>query len=728
MEQKVRFLIIDSNALVHRAFHALPPLTTQKGIPVNAVYGFLLVLKKAIEELKPDCLIATFDLPGPTFRHKKYREYKATRAKAPESLYQQIPIIKEFLEKLKIPVFEKEGYEADDLIGTLSRKITQKQVYPQPEILILTGDLDTLQLVNKQIKVYTFKKGLKETIIYDLEKVKERFGLNPEQLPDYKALKGDPSDNIPGVPGIGEKTARALIKEFGSLENLYSQIENHTPESNLIKEKIKKSLIEHKEQAFFSKILASIRIDVPIDFQIKKCSWQGYPKTFLDLLKKYEFFSLLSKFRPRKESEDEKVELIENQIEKLYKEGIFSEKVYQTEKALIKVIKKMEEIGIKIDIQKLNQLNQYLEKKLKKIKEEIFDLAGQDFNIHSAKQVGEVLFEKLKIPSTGIKKTAGGAFSTAFQELKKIKDAHPIIALILQFREIAKIKNSLVEELPKLADQNQRIHPRFNQLGTVSGRLSCNQPNLQAIPRKSELSQAIRKCFIAEQGYQLASFDYSQMELRLIAILSKDPLMLENFREEKDVHKLTASIIFEKETKTINEEERRIGKTVNFAILYGMTPYGLAELINCSVEEAGFFIDRFFNRFPKIREFIDQKKKEVLEKGYSETFFGRKRFFSELNSQNQRLVEADLRMAINHIFQGTAADVIKMAMVKIDKDGLLTKDCRLILQIHDELIFEIEEKKIKKYQSSIKTIMESIFDLMKVEVSIGPSLGELQKN
>jgi DNA polymerase I len=592
-------------------------------------------------------------------------------------------------------------------------------------VLILTGDLDTLQLVNKQVKVYTFKKGISDVVIYDLEQIKKRFGLEPDQLPDYKALKGDPSDNIPGVPGIGDKTARELIREFGNLENLYFQIKNKTPESVLIKDRIKKLLLTHKEQAFFSKVLASIRYDVSIDFQIEKCYWQGFTDEFFNLMKKYEFFNLLSRFEGKAKIKTKKEELLEDQIERLYKEGIFSEKIYQIEKKLIPVIKEMEKVGIKIDIQKLNQLNKFLEEKLEELQEEIYKLSGQEFNINSPKQVSEVLFEKLQIPTVGIRKTTGGTLSTASSELKKIKNLHPIISLILGYREIYKIKSTLVEELPKLADENQRIHPHFNQLGTISGRISCNQPNLQAIPQKGDLSQAIRKCFVAEGGFDLVSFDYSQMELRIIALLSKDPVMLKAFRENKDIHKITASVIFDKKESEITEEERRTGKTVNFAVLYGMTPYGLSELTGYSFEEATDFIERFFLYFPKVKDFIEEKKREILEKGFSETYFGRKRFFSELNSKNQKLKEADLRMAVNHIFQGTAADVIKIAMVKLKEERLINENCRLLLQIHDELIFEIKKDQEKGFIEQIKKVMESIFDLLEVNIEKGPNLGEL---
>jgi DNA polymerase-1 len=719
--EKEKFIIIDSNALVHRAFHALPELSTRAGTQINAVYGFLLVLLKIIQDLKPNYLAATFDLAGPTFRHESYREYKAKRIKAPDNLYQQIPIIKEFLQSLKIPIFEKQGFEADDVIGTISKKVPQKQSYPEIQTIILTGDLDTLQLINKQTRVYTFKKGIKDSVIYDAEKVKERFGLEPDQMPDFRALKGDPSDNIPGVPGIGEKIASELIKEFGNIENLYFQIENKTPDSGLIREKIKKLLIQHKDQAFFSKVLSSIRLDVPVDFKIKDCKWEGFGEEFLANLKKYEFFKILSTIQ----GETKKSELLENQIEKLFQDEVFSEQIYKLEKDLIPVIEKMSNNGIKIDLKKLKELNGWFEEKIEETSKEIYKESGEKFNINSPSQIADILFTKLKIPKAKVKKTPKGEISTAFSELDKIKNTHPVIPLIIKHRELSKIKSSVVENLIKLVDDENRIHPNFNQLGTVSGRLSCNQPNLQNIPKKGKLAAAIRKCFISEKGFDLFSFDYSQMELRVCAYLSNDKKMKKYFEEEKDIHKITASLIFEKKEAEVTSKEREVGKRLNFSVIYGMGPYGFSEATGYSIEEATEYIAIFYQQFSGVSAF-KQKVIEELEKNkFVQTLFGRKRFFPEMEgSLNFREKEKVIRMAFNHVIQGTAADIIKTAMVKIAP--FFSDDVRLVLQIHDELIFEIKNNK-EKCASKIKKIMESIFEMTKVEIEKGPNLGELKE-
>ncbi|MDP2820730.1 MAG: DNA polymerase [bacterium] len=719
--EKEKFIIIDSNALVHRAFHALPELSTRTGAQINAVYGFLLVLLKIIQDFKPDYLAATFDLAGPTFRHESYKAYKAKRVKAPDNLYQQIPIIKDFLQSLKIPVFEQQGFEADDVIGTISKKIPQKQSYPEIQTIILTGDLDTLQLIDKQTKVYTFKKGIKDSVIYDAEKVRERFGLEPDQMTDFRALKGDPSDNIPGVPGIGEKTASELIKEFGNLENLYFQIENKTPDSALIRDKIKKLLVQHKDQAFFSKVLSSIRLDVPIDFKIKDCEWNGFGEEFLNNLKKYEFFKILSTIQ----GETKKSELLAHQIEKLFQDGVFSEQIYKLEKDLLPVIEKMNENGIKIDLKKLKELNIWFGEKIEEASEEIYKESKEKFNINSPSQISDILFNKLKISKAKIKKTPKGEISTAFSELDKIKNSHPVIPLIIKHRELSKIKSSVIENLIELVDDENRIHPNFNQLGTVSGRLSCNQPNLQNIPKKGKLADAIRKCFVSENGFNLFSFDYSQMELRVCAYLSKDEKMNKFFNEEKDIHKMTASLIFEKDETTVTNEEREIGKRLNFSVIYGMGPYGFSEATGYSIEQATEFIAIFYQQFSGISAFKQKIVEELDKNKFTQTFFGRKRFFPELSgSLNFREKEKVVRMAFNHVVQGTSADIIKTAMVKIAP--FFSNDVRLILQIHDELIFEIKNNK-EDCVPKIKEIMESIFEMTKIEIEKGPNLGELKE-
>jgi len=433
MDPKKRLIIIDSNSLIHRAFHALPPLTTKKGELVNGVYGFLLVFLKALKEFKPDFVVSCFDAPGPTLRHKEYKEYKAKRPKAPAELYQQIPKVKEVLKAFGVPIFEKQGFEADDLIGVISRQAARKQVFPKLETIILSGDLDTLQLVDENTKVYTLRKGVKDTILYDIEKVKEKYhGLTPSQLIDYKALRGDPSDNIPGVTGIGEKTAIQLIKEFGSLENLYQELERGTEKAKKIKENIRKKLQAYKEQAFISKKLAQIRSDLPIEFKLEQAKIRTFSKEAIaQVFKKFEFYTLLKRLEEISGERDSKEQRnilfpltktrIQKEIEKLYQEGVFSERIYQVEKNLVSIVKKMEENGIKVELKSLRTLSEYLAKRIKDIETKIFQLAGVSFNINSPQQVARVLFEKLKIPIKDLKKHLREQFQLLLKSLRKLK-------------------------------------------------------------------------------------------------------------------------------------------------------------------------------------------------------------------------------------------------------------------------------------------------------------------
>ncbi len=737
MSQKKRLVVIDSNSLIHRAYHALPPLKTKKGELISAVYGFCLIFLKALRELEPDFVVATFDLPGPTFRHKEFKEYKAKRPAAPQELYEQISKVKEVLRVFKVPVFEKQGFEADDLIGAIATAAPQKQIFPKLEVIILSGDLDTLQLVNPQTKVYTMRKGIKDTVLYDVEKVKERYqGVSASQLPDVKGLKGDPSDNIPGVTGIGEKTAIQLIKEFGTLENLYQELEGETEKSKQIKENIRKKLKEYKEQAFISKALVQIRCNVPIDFKLKDCQFGKYrPEKVAEVFKNFEFYTLLNRLPSpstktslgqktliKEEDEQEK-------IEKLFQEGVFSKKIYQIEKTLVPVVKKMAERGIKIDLKALGILSKNLASRSNKVEEKIYQLAGSQFNINSPQQLAEVLFEKLKIPFKGIKKTPGGVLSTGAEELEKLKDAHPVINLILEYRKLFKLKSGFVDALPKMAEpKDGRIHPRFHQLGTVTGRMSCSDPNLQNIPIKGEIGRGIRKCFVPEDGFKFVSADYSQMELRIAASVAGDKRMREIFQKGEDIHQLTASQIYQIPPEKVTEKMREFAKTLNFGILYGMGVRGFAQRTGISQAGAQKFIDQYFKKFQGIEKYVKDSLQEARKLGYVETIFGRKRFLSEINSIDPRLKAQAERIAINMPIQGSSADIVKMAMVELGKKGIVNADCKLILQIHDELLFEVREDKLEEIAPKIKKIMENIFQFevpLKVDLKIGDNWKEL---
>ncbi len=774
-KEKKRLVIIDSNALIHRAYHALPPLTTKNGEIVNAVYGFLLVLFKAIKDLSPDYIAATFDLAAPTFRHEKFKEYKAKRPKAPDELYGQIPKIKEFLRAMNIPIYEKEGFEADDIIGTIAKLAPKKMAFPELETIILTGDLDALQLINKNTKVYTFRKGIKDSVVYDEGQVQERYGLRPEQLVDFRGLKGDPSDNIPGAPGIGEKTAIELIKKFGTIENLYKTIENNLPKTKEISPKIKEKLVQSKEQVLFSKLLSKIRLDAPIELKLE--AWKSDKQNQEEaekLLKKFEFFSLLARLpqsskelaqkgkenlsgpeesfasQEKKSGRNREKETLE-EIEKIYVEGGFSEKIYNLEKGLVPVVGEIEKNGIKIDITRLKILSGKMELKIKTLEGKIYNLAKKNFNINSPQQLSEVLFVNLKLPTQGLKKTPGGVISTSWSELEKLKEFHPIIKMLEDYRELFKLKSGFVDALPQLIGEDGRLHPEFHQLGTATGRFSCSNPNLQNIPIKGEFGLEIRKAFVSNKGFKLISADYSQMELRVAAVISQDKKMMEFFNQGKDVHRMTASNIFNIPEKSVGEKERSLAKTINFGVLYGMSVVGLSEAAGIQRSEAKKFIDEYFKDFKGITNYVKNSISKARENGFSETLFGRKRFFPEINSIDFRLRQAAERMAINHPVQGTSADIIKMAMVKIcqklniknqstqinlsarpSTKGFLCsgQELRMILQVHDELLFEVAKGKVEESAEEIKKIMENIVKFkvpLKVGIKTGDNWGELKE-
>jgi len=744
IDEKKRLIIIDGNALVHRAYHALPPLSTKKGEIVNAVYGFLLVFLKVIKDFQPDFVVATFDLAAPTFRHKKFTDYKATRHKAPDELYNQLPKVKEVLKVFNVPIFEKEGFEADDVIGTISESVSKKSPH-KIETFILSGDLDTLQLINPQTKVYTFRKGLKDTVLYDEKKVEEKYGgLVPKQLSDFKALKGDPSDNVPGVPGIGEKTAIDLIREFKNLKDLYKDIdklENLSPEKKaLLNPRLLILLKKFKDRAFFYKTLTDINKEVPIDFDIKDCQWGKYDEEkVIKVLKDFEFYSLINKLplsdkMPRGRNQILNLEKpigTLQEVENFYKDGFFSKKIYEIEKDLIPVISKIEKNGIKVNVDSLKELSSKLEIKVKNLEKEIYKLSGAEFNINSPQQLSEVIFQKLKISVKGLKKTPGGVISTSSPELEKLKSQHGIVNLVLEYRELFKLKSGFVDALPNwINPEDGRIHPQFDQLGTVTGRLSCSNPNLQNIPIKGELGKQIRKCFWAEDNFKFLSADYSQMELRIAASIAKDKEMIHFFKEGKDIHKITASKIFKVPEEKINEEMRSVAKTLNFGVLYGMGAYGFAESAKVSRKEAKLFIEEYFKNFEGIAIYVKNSIEKVRETGFIETLFGRKRFLPEIDSLDPRLQRAAERMAINHPIQGTAADVIKIAMIECDK--ILKpheKEARMVLQVHDELIFELRGKELE-LAAKIKSAMENVIKLeapLKIDLEIGSNWGELEE-
>lgn len=726
-------LLIDGNALLHRAFHALPEMTDPKGRLVNAVYGFTSILIKVLKELEPEYIAATFDMAAPTFRHEEFKEYKAHRVKGPRELYNQMPLIKNVLNAFNIPIFEREGYEADDLIGTIAKKVKSEKL--KVKSMIATGDLDTLQLVDKSTFVYTLKKGIKDTTIYDEKAIMARYGLRPNQLLDFKGLKGDPSDNIPGVSGVGEKTASSLVREYGNLENIYKK-------KNLekIPERIRKKLEENKEIAFFSKKLVTIKLNVPVEFDLKKCFWREYDRNkVVKIFEELGFRSLVSRIpsdgsgvvsreiRP----ENSKNAIFQNEpssilkdIDDLYKEKIFSQKIYDLEKRLVPAVMSMQEAGIRVDKERLGELSAKISEKMSGLEKKIFEITHANFNISSPQQLSEILFDKMKIGIKSLRKTPGGVISTAASELVKIKEAHPVISLILEYRELTKLKTTYTDALPNLINKESgRIHAAFHQLGTATGRFSSSDPNMQNIPVRGEMGKEIRKAFVAEEGYKLASFDYSQVELRIAASVAQDEKMIKAFQNGEDIHKLTAAEVNNVKLKDVTPEMRYQAKALNFGVLYGMSIQGFAESAGISRDKAGRFIQEYFEDFQGIASYVKNIKEHAKQFGFVETLWGRKRFLPNINSGDWRIRQSSERMAMNMPIQGTAADIIKMAMVeiyeKIMKDD---GEIKMLAQVHDELLFGIRDEKTSRYILRIKEIMENVIKLavvLKVDVKIG---------
>ena len=735
-------VLIDAHAVLHRAYHALPNFTSPKGEPTGALYGFAAFILKVIRELKPNYIVACYDLPKPTFRHAAYKEYKGKRPKMDDALVPQINRSRDILNAFKIPVYDAPGFEADDILGTIAEQLKTKN--QKLKTIIASGDLDTLQLVeDDDVVVYTLSKGIKESVIYNEDKVKERYGFEPKLLPDYKGLRGDPSDNIMGIRGIGEKSGSELIQKFGDLENLYKKLKKNREDFLKvgIKERIIKLLEENEEEALFSKTLAEIRRDAPIEFSIEESAWKdGFD---LEKIKKmfgeFGFNSLISRLPTGADEEIPTNKIPQGRSLRDLRQELFErfngtvpEKLfYEVELPLMEIISDMQKKGILLDVDYLAKLSKEYRAKLKRLEKEIWDFAGEEFNINSPKQLGVIIFEKLGLGIKGLKKTGTGSISTNASELAKLKDSHPIINKILSYREFAKLVSTYIDALPKLAGKDGRLRTTFDQAGTTTGRISSRDPNLQNIPKRTEIGRNIRKAFMADKGFSLIAFDYSQIELRTAAILSNDAKMKEVFKKGGDIHTAVASEVFKVPTSETTSEMRRKAKIINFGIIYGMGINALKANIGCSREEARLFYDEYFKDFNGMAEYVERAKENAREKGYTETLFGRKRYFPEINSPIEYIRKEAERMAVNAPIQGTAADMIKIAMVrageKIKKEGL-TDDAFLLVQIHDELLFEINEKAVKKAVPAIIEAMEGAYEgeiHMKVNVSIGKNWGDM---
>ncbi|MDI9512947.1 MAG: DNA polymerase I [Bacillota bacterium] len=839
-------IAIDGNSLLHRAFYAMPLLSNKKGVYTNAIFGFMNMLIRLKKDYEPCSLILAFDRKAPTFRHKAYKDYKATRQKAPEELVPQFDLIKDLARLLEIPTYELDGYEADDILGSLAKVADDNK---QP-LMIVTGDKDELQLVSDYTSVLLTIRGISETKRYDKQFLMDEYGLTPEQFVDMKGLMGDSSDNIPGVKGIGQKTAIKLLKEYGSLENVLDNIDN------LSGKKLKENLTIYRHHALLSKDLATIRRDVPLEFNLPNQPYD-YPSSsglkqflldlelntiiekldlesvkasgdkkekqrektfnnissedelivFLDLLLKQkqiaiaigehlsiswnkdttyrinfkndllgdgiDYHKALNILKPFFESEEIKklVHDAKSWILELAKEGIaikgisfdtmigaylldptkskyepdrllydytgidtsiidgadllllaeailsklkeldMEDLYYKIEHPLIEVLADMELTGFKLDRERLRELDLYFTKEQSRLTDEITSLAGQDFNLNSPKQLGEILFEKLGLPVQ--KKTKTG-YSTNIDVLEALQGTHPIIEKIIEYRQVAKIKSTYVDGLiPLISSKDDRIHSSFNQTVTATGRISSTDPNLQNIPVKLETGRRIRQAFISSgPDYTLVAADYSQIELRVLAHISADPTLIDSFVKRQDIHRRTAAEIFNVPMSKVTDEQRERAKAVNFGIIYGISDFGLSRNLKISREEAKHYIDSYLDRYPKIKEYMEQIVEFGKTNGYVKTLYNRRRNLPELMSRNYNTRSFGERIALNMPIQGTAADIIKLSMISVYNElkskGLQSK---LILQVHDELIIDAYKPELDIVIELLKNKMENVVDL-----------------
>ena len=917
MGEKKRLMLIDGHALAYRAYHAIPPLTSPTGEPTNAVFGFANMLLKAVQDYTPDYIIATFDV-GRTFRHEEYADYKAKRAETPDDLRPQFARVKELVEALGIPICVKEGYEADDVLGALSLQASQLGL----ETIIVSGDTDTFQLIAPDVSVLTPQRGFGEVALYDVEAIRQRYGLEPRQLVDFKALVGDPSDNIPGVPGIGEKTAAALLQQYGSLEGIYEHLHE------IKQERFRKALEQGRESAMRSRHLVTIKRDIDVKLDLEACKWGHFDRTrVMSLLRELGFRSLAGRIPQERPTEATQLALlgssaqpteqvaekalgeyrvvdtvaaleeliarlrhvsrlavdtettginpmraslvgislseapgrgyylpvghdqrlpvgrqlpldvvrgklgpiladeaiakvchnaqydmialirhgmalkglqfdtmiaswileptgrgiglksqvwqrlgiemtsIEDIIGKGSKQGrmdqVSIDKVApyacadadmtlrladvlerelkernqwhlftEIEMPLVPVLVDMQLHGMVVDTAYLASMSQEMSQRLAELEARIYELAGHPFNISSTRQLATVLFDELGLPK--VRRTATG-YSTDVSVLEELKDKHPIIEVILEYRQLEKLKSTYVDALPSLVDPSSgRVHTSFNQTSTTTGRLSSSDPNLQNIPVRTELGRRIRGAFVAPEGFWLLGCDYSQVELRLLAHLSQDPELLGAFYRDEDVHASTAAAIYGIPLAEVTPQQRALAKTINFGLMYGMGDYGLSSRTDLTVSEARMFIEAYFKRFSRVKEYLENTVRQAREKGYVETILGRRRYFPELLSSaaNVALRRAAERAAVNMPVQGSAADIMKLAMIRLDRQ-LRERQfrARMVLQVHDELVLEVPEDELAEVKALVVDVMENAYKLsvpLKVQASVGKTWMEMK--
>ena len=787
-KDKKTLVLLDAHAILHRAYHALPDFTSPKGEPTGALYGVVSMLIKIVEDLRPDYLVACYDLPEPTYRHQAFDGYKATRTKINDQLVAQIERSRDILAALDIPIYECPGFEADDLLGTIVEQVKNND---DLRVIIASGDMDTLQLVDKKrVQVFTQRKGA-EVAMFDEAAVKEKFGFGPKLTIDYKGLRGDASDNIPGVPGVGEGSAIKLVSTYGPIEKIYQAIAKKGVETIAKEAGVQKRFVQlvadHKEEAEFSKMLATIRTDAPVHFALPKGTWRETvnPDAALALFSELGFRAPTARFKqllelaespddsaarlaiPKEEMElaavklwllesdrtnpsyDDVIdygrsffgttnwsEIMEKFDEELRRQGLIH--IYEEiERPLLPVLNKLNATGIVLDTDYLAKLSRAFHKELKTLEGRIHELAGEEFNLNSPKQLGVILYDKLGLKPSRQKKTASGARSTRESELSQMADDHPIVKDILRYRELSKLTSTYVDNLPKMVGEDGRLRTTFLQTGTVTGRIGSKDPNLQNIPIRTEEGRSVRQAFVAAPGYKLVSIDYSQIELRIAAILSGDPKLIEIFEAGQDVHSGVASRVFSVPPEAVTGDMRRQAKVINFGILYGMGVNALRANLgeDTTREAAQEFLNAYFNTFTRLAEYLEETKKFARDHGYTETMFGRRRYFPGISSSAPFIRASAERMAINAPIQGTEGDILRVAMINIDKyitaEGL-DAEVKVLLQVHDELVFEIKEESLDSVVPRLRALMQEVFEgketlgvPIKVEAKVGDNWAQM---
>jgi DNA polymerase I len=909
-EEKKLLMLFDGNALIHRGYHALPPLTlTKTGESVNAVYGFASMVLKVLIDFKPTHWAVAFDMKAPTFRHTLFEDYKAQRPKAPDDLVNQFQRVRELVNAFHLPIFELEGFEADDLLGGLSRQASNQGI----DTIIVTGDADAMQLVSPQVKVLTPQRSFGDIALCDQAAVEAKYGVTPAQIPDLKGLEGDTSDNIKGVPGIGRKTAVKLLQQFGSVEGIYDHLDNVTPE------KLRQILTEHQADARQSLKLATIVSDVPISLNLETCQVSAFDREkVVALFRELEFVSLLPRLsklqfvtNPQATTEPLKVvsqhnyrmintpqlfadllskltalrwlavdtettslnvrqaelvgislswapgeaayipvghhtleqpiqlpleqvvgqlkPILENtaipkvahngkydmgilarygieihplssdtmiaayllnekalnlkavafsklgiemtpiqeligsgkkqllmsqvnvdeaaryacadadmtgQLSQMFEKELKDQGLWQlfseVEMPLVPILWRMESNGVALDSELLRQLSQNLGKQIYQLEHDIYNSVGHQFNVNSPQQLGKVLYDELNLQQNLPKSRKNkSGYSTEAAVLETLREIHPVVDHILRYRELTKLKSTYIDVLPGLVDNRTgRIYTCFNQTGTTTGRLSSSDPNLQNIPVRGDMGKKIRQAFISQPPCVLLAGDYSQIDLRALAHLSRDPSLMAAFHNNEDIHTATASQVFGVGVSAVTPDMRRVAKTANFGIIYGMSDYGLEQATGLSREESTQFIKKYFEKYQGVKTYLEATKQQARDRGYVETLLGRRRYISEIKSDNFQVRSAAERMAINMPVQGTSADIIKVAMINMQREMYQLKlKSKLILQIHDELIFEVPPEELDRMKVLVPRVMCQAINLsvpVKVDIKLGHNWGEME--